>query len=244
MRPGSAGLLLPPRHTSRSPLVLAALRGRTPPSQPSQAPAGESQAVLLGAIKLLLGCVETRLQAPGARAAGASPDAAPVHDTVFEAALALYRHGAGEGAAPTACIQPTSALLAAVRAPRAPVPLGAAPGEGPGTATSRTGQPPLKEEPGEQTPPPPPRVRIQRRAAAAAEASIRASKRALEGSAEPDSPPPSRARYPGRRHSHAHASSGGSDGNRAVRPRMASGAGTASSPFRGVSRHRCALNRL
>ncbi|KAK9820637.1 hypothetical protein WJX81_001839 [Elliptochloris bilobata] len=193
------------REGCRSPPDLAAL---APPSAPGPAPPGESQAVLLGAIKLLLGCVETRLAPPGAGAAGrpAPHGPSPVHDAVFEAALALYRHGA----------------------------------DGPDTATSRTGHPLLSApEPREATPPPPPRVRVQRRAAAAAEASIRASKRALEGSAEPESPPPTRARRMGSRHSHAHTLFGGSDGaERPARPRGGAGAGTASSPFRGVSRHR------
>jgi len=229
-RPGSAGLLLPLRRTGRSPALRAA--SRSPALRAPAQPPGESQAVLLGAIKLLLGCVETRL-APGdaAARAGAPPGGAgPVHDAVFEAALALYRHGGGEGggAAP--------APPGAPAAPRAP-----------GTATSRvrqlSGAEGARGGDGRESPPspaPPARTRVQRRAAAAAEASIRASKRALEGSAEPDSPPPSRARRLGARHSRPRRSPSGSDGGRAARPRPAAGLGTASSPFRGVSRHRCA----
>ena len=229
-RPGSAGLLLPLRRTGRSPSLRAA--SRSPALRAPAQPPGESQAVLLGAIKLLLGCVETRL-APGdaAARAGAPPGGAgPVHDAVFEAALALYRHGGGEGggAAP--------APPGAPAAPRAP-----------GTAMSRvrqlSGAEGARGGDGRESPPspaPPARTRVQRRAAAAAEASIRASKRALEGSAEPDSPPPARARRLGARHSRPRRSPSGSDGGRAARPRPAAGLGTASSPFRGVSRHRCA----
>lgn len=241
-RPGSAGLLLPLHCAGRSPPELAA---RAQPSAPAPPPPGESQAVLLGAIKLLLGCVETRLAPAGARAAGAPEPtgAGLVHDAVFEAALALYRHGAGEGSAAQAHALPAGLALAAAHAPRGPPPPGAAAAEGTGTATSQTGHAPLSvSQPREATPPPPPRVRVQRRAAAAAEASIRASKRALEGSAEPESPPRSRARRAGPRHSHARASSGGSDDitERGPRPRALVGTGTASSPFRGVSRHRSA----
>ena len=240
VRPGSAGLLLPLRRSGRSPPELVA---HMQPGAPGPPPPGESQAVLLGAIKLLLGCVETRLAPPGARIPGAPQPAGAglVHDAVFEAALALYRHGAGEGSGPQAHALPAGPALAEGHTPRGSLPAGAAAAEGTGTATSQTGHVLLSASaPRETTPPPRPRVRVQRRAAAAAEASIRASKRALEGSAEPESPPPTRARRLDPRQAHARASSGGSDdaSERAPRPRALMGTGTASSPFRGVSRHR------